>query len=245
MDTVEQFYKTLDAVPWEKDMDLDFTVRRTTAPQQVADGLSQLILSGHFGPGTRLRESAIAAELGVSRNTVREAVRILQLGGLVRYRVNKGAVVIAPTPEVVDGLYEARCQLEVAAVREPREAAELAPLRAAFARLATAADTLEVRDIVTADLDFHAAIVALLRSSRINAFYAELTTELRFYLSVLSMQDHEPHHRVSIVTEHAAILEAIESGRPVDAVRAVRTHVEDNARRVCDIVARETTSPTR
>lgn len=218
-------------------MALDFAVRRTTAAQQVADGLSELILSGHFGPGTRLKESAIAADLGVSRNTVREAVRILELGGLVHHRVNKGAVVIAPTPRTVRALYDARCELEVAAVRQARDTSELDALRAAFERLRAAAGTRAVHDIVTADLHFHAAIVALLGSSRIDDFYADLTTELRFYLSALSLEDREHHKPESLVTEHAAILRAIESGNPEQAARRVREHVERNARRVCEIVA--------
>lgn len=218
-------------------MALDIAIRRTTAAQQVADGLSELILSGHFAPGTRLRESAIASDLGVSRNTVREAVRILELGGLVHHRVNKGAVVIAPTPGAVRALYDARGELEVAAVRQPRGTSELGPLRAAFERLRTVAGTRAVHDIVTADLDFHAAIVALLASSRIDSFYADLTTELRFYLSALSLEDREYHKPEAIVAEHAAILQAIESGSPEHAVEQVREHVERNARRVCEIVA--------
>ena len=60
-------------------------VRRSTTEQQVADGLSERILAGAFTPGDRLRESAIAAEVGVARNTVREAVRILELSGLVQF----------------------------------------------------------------------------------------------------------------------------------------------------------------
>lgn len=88
---------------------LDIKLRRTTTAQQVADGLSELIMSGRFEPGTRLRESAIAAELGVSRNTVREAVRVLQLGGLVRHEVNRGAVVITPTSENVRSTAHAPC----------------------------------------------------------------------------------------------------------------------------------------
>src|ERR1044071_3579672 len=96
-------------------------VRRTTTAQQLADGLSERIMAGAFGPGDRLRESAIAAELGVARNTIREAVRILELTGLVRYEVNRGAVVIAPTPEKIDALYAARERLETAAAsRTPR-----------------------------------------------------------------------------------------------------------------------------
>lgn len=93
---------------------LDIKLRRTTTAQRVADGLSELIMSGKFEPGPRLRESAIAAELGVSRNTVREAVRVLQLGGLVRHGVNRGEVVITPTSENVQALYGARTMLEVA-----------------------------------------------------------------------------------------------------------------------------------
>ena len=91
-------------------------LRRLTTAQQVADGLSERILAGAFGPGDRLRESAIATELGVARNTVREAVRILELSGLVRYEVGRGAVVISPTPENVEALYTARERLETAAV---------------------------------------------------------------------------------------------------------------------------------
>lgn len=75
--------------------------RRTTTAQQIADGLSQRILAGAFRPGERLRESAIAAELGIARNTVREAVRLLEHGGLVRFEVNRGAVIISPTRETV------------------------------------------------------------------------------------------------------------------------------------------------
>lgn len=219
---------------------LDIAVRRTTAAQQVAEGLSDLIMSGHFSPGTRLRESAIAAELGISRNTVREAVRILELGGLVNYEVNRGAVVIAPTSESVMALYDARLHLETAAVRVPRESDELDGVRDALAELSAAADTHQVRDIVTADLAFHASIVALLQNTRIDDFYRDLTTELRYYLTVLSKETREYDDPTTIVSEHAGILEAIESRDTTAAAQAVFAHVNHNAHRVCDILrARE------
>lgn len=215
---------------------LDISVRRTTAAQQVAEGLSDLIMSGHFSPGTRLRESAIASELGISRNTVREAVRILELGGLVNYEVNRGAVVIAPTAENVMGLYDARLQLETAAVHTPRRSDELGAVREAMADLTRAAETHEVSDIVSADLAFHASIVALLGSARINDFYRDLTNELRFYLTVLSKETREYDDSSTIVSEHQQILTAIESGDPESAAAAIFTHVNHNAHRVCDIL---------
>src|SRR6478735_12403909 len=104
-------------------------VQRSTAAQQLAAGLASRIVAGAFAPGERLRESAIAAERGVSRNTVREAVRILELSGLVRHEVNRGAVVISPTPENVEALYAARERLETAAVARPASAGQIDALK--------------------------------------------------------------------------------------------------------------------
>ena len=109
-------------------------MQRSTAAQQLAAGLASRIVAGAFAPGDRLRESAIAAELGVARNTVREAVRILELSGLVRHEVNRGAVVISPTPEKVEALYAARERLETAAVSRPAEESELAALQEGLRR---------------------------------------------------------------------------------------------------------------
>jgi DNA-binding GntR family transcriptional regulator len=111
-------------------------LRRSTTAQQLADGLSERILAGAFAAGDRLRESAIATELGVARNTVREAVRMLELSGLVRYEVNRGAVVISPTPERVDALYTARERLETAAVSRVPKSDQLAAISEAFDALA-------------------------------------------------------------------------------------------------------------
>jgi DNA-binding GntR family transcriptional regulator len=212
-------------------------LRRSTTAQQLADGLSERILAGAFTPGDRLRESAIAAELGVARNTVREAVRILELGGLVHYEVNRGAVVISPTPEAVDALYIARERLETAAVLRAPRSEQLAAISEAFDALVRAADSRDARRIVDKDLAFHTAIVALLDSSRLDEFYAELTRELRFYLMVLSVEDREFESPDVLLAEHEAILSAVRSGDPARAVREVRVHIETNAQRVKGIMA--------
>ena len=212
-------------------------VRRSTTAQQVADGLSERILAGAFPPGERLRESAIAAELGVARNTVREAVRILELSGLVRYEVNRGAVVISPTPENVDALYTARERLETTAVSRAPTTKQLTAIAGAFDALARAAGSGDPHRIVETDMAFHTAIVAMLDSSRLEEFYAELTRELRFYLMVLSVEDREYENPAALLTEHEAILAAIRSGDPGRATAEVRFHIETNAQRLKEILA--------
>jgi DNA-binding GntR family transcriptional regulator len=211
-------------------------VQRSTAAQQVAAGLASRIVAGAFAPGDRLRESAIATELGVARNTVREAVRILELSGLVRHEVNRGAVVISPTPEKVEALYTARERLETAAVARPAGEAELAALRKAYDDLVDAAASHEALRIVDVDLAFHSAIVSMLGSSRLDEYYAELMVELRFYLTVLSLEDREFEQPDDILAEHQAILEAIEAGDVPKAVEQVRTHIQNNSQRVIEIL---------
>ena len=212
-------------------------VRRSTTAQQVADGLAERILAGAFAPGDRLRESAIATEIGVARNTVREAVRILELSGLVRYEVNRGAVVISPTQEKLEALYTARERLETAAVSRAATTEQLAQITTAFDALVEAAESHDASHIVDHDLAFHCAIVALLDSSRLDEFYAELTQELRFYLMVLSVEDREFENPAVVLAEHSAILSAIRSGDGDRAVAEVRAHIETNAQRLKEILA--------
>ena len=211
-------------------------LRRSTTAQQVADGLSQQIMAGAFTAGDRLRESALAAELGVARNTMREAVRILELSGLVRYEVNRGAVVISPTPEKVDALYTARERLESLAAAQVPTPEQLAVINAAFDDLVAATQSREAPLIVEKDLAFHAAIVAMLGSSRIDDFYAELTRELRFYLVVLSVQDREFEHPESVLREHQPIVDALRAADPDRAVAEVRAHINRNAARLKEIL---------
>jgi DNA-binding GntR family transcriptional regulator len=154
----------------------------------------------------------------------------------VRHEVNRGAVVISPTPEKVEELYAARERLETAAVARPAGAPELEALRKAYEDLVEAAASHDVLRIVDVDLAFHATIVSMLHSSRINDFYGDLLVELRFYLTVLSLEDREFENPDDILTEHREILEAIESGDASSAAQHVRTHIERNAKRVLEIL---------
>ncbi|MEV7734416.1 GntR family transcriptional regulator [Streptomyces sp. NPDC088921] len=211
--------------------------RRTTTAQQIADGLSQRILAGAFRPGERLRESAIATELGIARNTVREAVRLLEHGGLVRFEVNRGAVIISPTHETVAELYTARRHLETAALAAPLSAEQLAVVEEAYSRLETVTASHERADIVAADLAFHSAIVAALGNSRIDAFHAGLTRELRFYLMALSAHEREYENPHKVVSEHEPLMKAIRAGDTRRAQREASHHIQTNAERVQRILA--------
>ncbi|HEY5252754.1 MAG TPA: GntR family transcriptional regulator [Acidimicrobiales bacterium] len=76
------------------------------------DRIRRSIVEGSYPAGSRLVEEALSAELSLSRTPIREALRRLEVEGLVLYRRNRGAVVQTTTPEEVADLYELRARLE-------------------------------------------------------------------------------------------------------------------------------------
>jgi DNA-binding GntR family transcriptional regulator len=212
------------------------TLRRSSTAQQVADGLADAIMRGELSPGSPIKESALATSLGISRNTVREAVRILELGGMVRYTLHHGFAVVDPTQDDLLEVYRARLALEISAVRVPRTSEELVPVRAALEALMKAYETKDAAEIAARDLDFHAAIVGMLNSKRIDAFYAQLAKELRYLLRVLFME-REFEMEARVPEEHETIMAAIESGDPSHAVDVLTEVLTVNAKTVLAIFA--------
>ncbi|GAA3593393.1 GntR family transcriptional regulator [Agrococcus terreus] len=213
-------------------------LRRTSAPEQVADRLTALILDGTLLPGDRLPESTLAASLGISRNSVREGIRLLERGRLVRSEMHRGAVVATPSVADLDDLYTARHRLEELAAGLPDDGGRDQALEAAYARLEAAAATRDARTIVEADMAFHATIVARLGSERLDAFFAQVITEMGYYLRILSHTDDEPGHADdAVLAQHRVLVDAIRAGDAAAARAAVAEHLAANHRRIRDILA--------
>ncbi|HET9102594.1 MAG TPA: GntR family transcriptional regulator [Solirubrobacteraceae bacterium] len=213
----------------------DFIITRSRVSEQIADALQEAIVSGRLKPGARLRESALASEIGVSRNTVREAVLILQRSGLIDHEVNRGMIVRALDIETVADLYRARETLELAGVRASA-GADLAPVRQALAELDEAAHHGSVKATVERDLGFHAALVGLVGSARLDEYFAGLRSELRYYLATLSVAYNETERPADLVEQHACILRALEAGDRRTAATRTREHVRLNGRQVTDLL---------
>src|SRR5229473_4502336 len=109
-------------------------IYRTSVADQVASILRRRILDGELLPGTPLQEMPMAASLGVSRNTVREATRILSLEGLLKRSAHRGVTVAQLSLEDVAEIYQVRHLLEIPAVRaaKPQRCDILTQMRRAF-----------------------------------------------------------------------------------------------------------------
>jgi DNA-binding GntR family transcriptional regulator len=223
----------------------NLALHRTSAAEQVADRLTGLILEGQLRSGDRLRESALSQSLGISRNSVREGIRLLEQGRLVRYEMHRGAVVATPTVAELDDLYRTRLHLETLAAGAVATPERVAGLDAAFERLVAAAHTRQPREIVAADMGFHAELIARLESARLSAFFESIATEMGFYLLILSHVDEEPEHvDEAVLAHHRHLVDTLRSGDVHRAQRAVREHLQQNHDRIRDILEKNLAAPS-
>ena len=211
-------------------------VGRSTA-QQVADGLANLILKGEMVPGERLSEAGIARSLGLSRNTVREAVRLLEKSGLVRYHFNRGLAVWDPTDADVVDIFKARSYFERMAAASVTPATDLSAVHAAHRTYRDALASRDAQTIVEKDLAIHQALVGLLESERIDKFYGELINELRYLLVILSLEKHEYEDTEAVDAEHQRLVDGFESRDPAVAEAAVTALLDDNLELVRGVIA--------
>jgi DNA-binding GntR family transcriptional regulator len=140
-------------------------VGRVAAPlrEQVISALRKAILDFDLKPGQRLVERELVEQLGVSRTTVREALRELTSEGLVTVVPQRGAVVATPTLEDAIDLYDVRAALESLVVQRfvaRASDAQVARLEAAVDAIETATvRTAEIREILAAKDRFYAVLV--------------------------------------------------------------------------------------
>src|SRR5580765_1714679 len=93
-------------------------IKRQTVTGSVAEELRRRIVGGKYVGGDQIRQEALAAELGVSRIPIREALLQLEAEGLVVIHTHKGAIVASLTPEDAADLFEARLLVEPVVVKK-------------------------------------------------------------------------------------------------------------------------------
>ncbi|MFD9892951.1 GntR family transcriptional regulator [Amycolatopsis sp. NPDC059027] len=198
---------------------------RTSTAERVAGVLRTRIAEGYFLPGVRLSELDIGTALGVSRNTLREAFRLLTHERLLSHELNRGVFVrVLSEADVVD-LYKVRKLVECSAVRGITEKP------ATFARLArtvadgdVAQESGRWRDLGTANIRFHAEITEISGSERIKELMEGVCAELRlaFHMMADPRRFHEPY-----LKRNHQILDRIEAGDGAAAEALLEKYLGD------------------
>jgi DNA-binding GntR family transcriptional regulator len=194
---------------------------------QVYAAVRSRILSGELPTGSRLRQTSLADELGVSRTPLREALRRLSTEGLVELEPNRGATVSKHDLDDMLHAWRARLTLEPAAARlaaEVREAAALARMRAAVSAQRQVVD--DIGESFAVNREFHVALVAATGNPHLSQF-AQMLWLTRIGVPIFAGQAAaHPKDVRGWADQHEAILDAIEGGRGATAERLTRAHIE-------------------
>ncbi|GII87715.1 GntR family transcriptional regulator [Sphaerisporangium siamense] len=211
------------------DIDADYKPLR----DRVRDELRQRIIDDVYPAGTRLVETELAAQLGVSRLPVREAIRALETEGFVRTIPRRGAVVVELSAEDVEELFDVREALEVLASQQAATRATKAELRRVRGILDRGRKALDAGDRIAlgkANEAFHDEILKLSHNTLLQAVLEPLQGRLHWLLR----QTGDPY---DLFEEHAAWFEAIASGAADLAAERARRHARLNREIVRNLLA--------
>ncbi|HKS00472.1 MAG TPA: GntR family transcriptional regulator [Arthrobacter sp.] len=154
---------------------------------RVASELRLQIAEGALPPGTKLKEEALSEELGVSRNTVREAFAELASERLVVRQPNRGVFVASLEVSDIHDVYTVRRAIEVSAVRGGGSAEGIAAVRAAVEEGKRAAEAGDSEGLGSANAHFHGALVAMAGSERLNTIMSQVLAEMRLFFHKASI----------------------------------------------------------
>lgn len=193
---------------------------------RVVTVLSKAIVTRQLRPGTRLSESVIARDMGISRAPVREAARLLEASGLVEYIPNRGFFVRQVSAEALDHLYELRIVIEVAAARRLIRRGEdgtIDRLQAQIAEMHQVADSeADVLTQVESDLEFHRMLCEGSGNPKFQDVFRQIATETEFSIMVVG-HIYDDAHRMA--DTHQPILNALRKGDEAEAEGALRFHI--------------------
>lgn len=189
--------------------------------------LRQGILTGELKPGERLMEIHLANKLGVSRTPIREAIRKLELEGLVTMIPRRGAEVAQITEKSMKDVLEVRkvldnLSVELACERITEEEKE--KLQNACADFEDAVKTGDFSMIAKTDVAFHDIIVAATRNIRLSQMVNNLAEQMYRYRFEY-IKDSSQHGR--LVQEHEEICQGIVQGDRKKALAAIEAHIDN------------------
>ncbi len=217
-------------------MDIDAVIEvgsAASAAEVVQAALRKKIVEGQLLPGTRLVDHLLATEYDVSRNTARDALRLLTTDGLVVSVRNAGSSVRMLNAADIHDIYSARRLIETGAILQSSSAPDalLDHVRRAASLSEQHVAAGDWNKVGTASLNFHRSIVGLARSERVGDFFGNLVAQLRLAFAV--MPD-ESAFQVSWVSRDRDIAELVLAGRREEAAAMLVEYLNDSECQIID-----------
>jgi DNA-binding GntR family transcriptional regulator len=217
-------------------------IHRVSVADQVAGILRQRVLDGELRPGTSLPEVPLAASLGVSRNTMREAVRILCLEGLLKRNIHRGVTVCQLSLKDVQEIYHLRRMLEIPAVLaakhpQPEILEELRSLVDGYEKAVRSRDWSRA---VSCDLQFHSTLIRLHDNRRLETFYEKVIGEVRMGMVLVDRSHDDPG---GLIPVHRKLYQLLVAGKLKQCAAVLARHLDDSEARLGRVMAGQNLRP--
>lgn len=214
------------------------TIKLSREPlyEQAYEAVLRMILDGTLQPGERLTETSLAKLLGVSPTPVREAMRKLEHDGLLQSN-GAGLQVVELSPKDVEQLYVCREALEVVAIKsavdnlDEADLVELDTILTEAQRVANQGDFLELVRVNTA---FHDKLIAASGNPWLMSAMGFVRRPLLFARIQITLNQDESQR---ILSDHRAILQALQRHDATAAVEAMRRHLHIDCEHMCQRLA--------
>ena len=194
--------------------------------------LRQGILTGELKPGERLMEIHLAKRLGVSRTPIREAIRMLELEGLVIMVPRKGAQVAQITQKSLKDVLEVRRTLDGLAAElacERMTEADLEKLKQACQEFEQATKSNDFTQIARTDVKFHDCIVQATGNTRLVQIVNNLSEQMyRYRFEYIKDVNSHSH----LIEEHRILFDAIVAKDKEKAVEAAKLHIDNQEKSI-------------
>ncbi|MCP1100876.1 DNA-binding GntR family transcriptional regulator [Aequitasia blattaphilus] len=205
----------------------------------VFNTLRQAILKGELKPGERLMEVRLANKLGVSRTPIREAIRKLELEGLVVMIPRRGAEVAEITEKSLLDVMEVRLTLEELCVQlacqrmTEEQVVELKEAADEFKKITT---TKNLTSVAQADVDFHDIIYQSTDNKKLVQLLNNLREQMyRYRVEYLKSEEVYPQ----LIAEHEAIIDKIEQGDEKGAKKIMGAHIVNQIEAVLEAIRKK------
>ncbi len=212
--------------------------------ERITEFLRDAIVSGELRPGQPLVETELAAQLGVSRAPLREAMQVLVQDGLVEMIPYRGAVVRKLSRTDIEELYSFRSVLEQFAIRRILQngayVADAEVLRAIYVEMLTAAEAGDLRAVNDIDRRFHDTLIDLSRHGLLHQTWRSVSMRVR---QVMAHRNRRNSDLKQVAYNHLPIIDAIAACDEARALLLIERHIASAGDLLAESWEIETESP--
>ncbi|MGL4799107.1 MAG: GntR family transcriptional regulator [Cellulosilyticaceae bacterium] len=201
----------------------------------VFQTLRKAILTGELEPGERLMETQLGEKLGVSRTPIREAIRKLELEGLVVMVPRKGAQVAQFTEKDIKDVLEVRAALEALAAKlacKRMDDRSFLRLQLIITEYDYASRENDIDTMIQKDIEFHEAIFNATGNDKLSQFFNNMREQVdRYRIAYIKKTDHN-----NVIEEHLEILAALKNRDEALSSELATKHIETQCESIMQIV---------